>query len=75
MTDLATLQSRLDALRASRATGVLSVRHVTDGVEQQVTYKSDSDMASAAAALEAEIASASGTRPVRTIVVRNSGGW
>ena len=75
MADLATLTARLDALRASRATGVLTVRLASDGVEQMTTFKSDAEMASAIAALESEIAAASGMRPVRNIIVRNAGGW
>ena len=75
MIDVETLTARLEQLRASRASGVLSVRHVTDGVDQSTTFKSDKEMASAIAALESEIAATSGHRPVRTVIVRNSGGW
>jgi hypothetical protein len=68
MTDLATLQQRLDRLKAARSSGVLRLR---DG-ESDVWYRSDAEIAREIAALEDEIA---GNSTPRTIVMRSNKGW
>jgi len=54
------------ALQASRSTGALRTTFRSGGTERTVEYKSDSQMAAALAAIDSEIAAASGTR-VNTI--------
>lgn len=64
MSELSELQSKLAALRAARNSGVLSTRHG----DTSITYKSDTEMAAAEAALLNQIAAASDTpRTVRYI--------
>jgi hypothetical protein len=58
MADLATLQTRLDALCEARASGVLTVE--VDG--QRITYRSDPELAAAIADIERRIAAAQGRR-------------
>jgi hypothetical protein len=72
MTDIAALQSQLDALRAARANGMLRVT-IANGMD--VTYKSDSELSAAIGALQAEIERATGTGPPRNVVVRSNKGW
>ena len=59
-----------DDLKAARYSGVLTFR---DQNGELVTYKTDSEMARALAALEAEIA-AGAKRPASTILFRTSKG-
>jgi hypothetical protein len=59
------LQERLEALRKVRATGALVARF-SDG--RSVTYRSDAEMASAAADLERQITAQTAT-PVTAILV------
>ena len=73
MTDIATLQTQLDALKKARASGTSRVA-IANGMDVQ--YKSDAEMAAAIGALEAEIARASGSsEPPRNVVIRSSKGW
>ena len=71
MTDVAALRSQLDALKAQRASGV---RDVQFG-ERRAVYRSDKDIVAAIAALEAELAAASGTPKPRAILVRATKGF
>ena len=71
--DLVEIQARLDALRASRSTGVLEVSFRNGENEQRVRYKTDAEMAAAIADLENQIGGTSGNRPPRSIIIRNSG--
>ncbi len=68
--DLATLQTRLDALKAARASGVRRI-NIAGVIERE--YRSDAEMVRAIAALEAEITAAQGAPPVRNVVVRSKG--
>lgn len=67
---LGELTTARDTLFKARAGGVLTYR---DQNGELVTYKSDSEMARALAALDAEIAAAS-RRPASTILFRTSKG-
>jgi hypothetical protein len=58
---LTQLQTRLDALKAARASGL----RVVDYAGRRTEFKSDAEMASAQTMLEQDIADASGTRTVR----------
>lgn len=69
MAALATLQADLDALKSARRKGQRRVSIEGFSVE----YSTDAEMARAIAALEAEIAAAQDTPPVRNVVVRNKG--
>jgi hypothetical protein len=71
MTDVTALQTRLDALKKARASGVLTVRHG----DTQTTFRSLDEIDRIIASLEAEIASASGTprRRVRYIYQAGKG--
>jgi hypothetical protein len=71
MTDIATLQAQLAALKAQRASGV---RDVQFG-ERRTVFRDDKDMVAAIASLEAEIAKLSGTPRVRNVVIRGGKGW
>lgn len=57
MTDLATLQTQLEALKAARASGALSVRHG----DTSVTYRSMDELIKAIEAVQKEINAANGT--------------
>lgn len=70
MATLAELQTRLDNLRANRAEGV---REIVDG-SHRVVFRDDAEMASAIADLERQIASASGSPPVRMVRFSTSKG-
>ncbi len=74
MSTLDDLNSRLEALRLARSSGVRAVEFQNGEHRQHVEYKTDAEMAAAIAAIESEIAGASGAR-VRNVIVRNSGGW
>jgi hypothetical protein len=67
MTDLATLQLQLEALKAARRTGA----RVVAFKDHRIEYRSDEELVAAIASLEAEIA---GTT-VNTVVIRSSKGW
>lgn len=70
MATLSELQTRLETLRAQRATGVATLQF-SDG--RQVAYRSDSQIAAAIADLERQIATLS-TTPVTTVLVSASKG-
>jgi len=59
------LQDMRAALVAARSTGTLRTVFVSGGTRREVEYKSDKDMAAAIAAIDREIATASGTKPRR----------
>ena len=59
------LQTMRAALVAARSTGTMSAIFVSGGTRREVVYKSDKDMAAAIAAIDREIATASGTKPRR----------
>jgi len=64
MATQAELEQRLETLQAARATGTLTVR-TADG--RTVTYKSDSDMATAIGDLKQQIAGVTGATVTRFI--------
>lgn len=61
MSDLTDVQDLLTALKKARASGVLETRHG----DTTVRYKSDSEMAAAIGALEAQITALGGAVQVR----------
>jgi hypothetical protein len=71
MSDLATLQTQLAALKRTRASGVATLRKDDRGIE----YRSDAELATQIAALESEIAGLTGQSKPRTIAVRSNKGW
>lgn len=71
MTDAATLQGQLDALRTAYATGTDSVSY--DG--KSVRYRSAEEMRAAIASLENQINGLTGATPPRSILIRSSKGW
>ena len=66
MASVQELQDMRAALVAARSTGALRTTYRSGGTERTTEYKSDRDMASALAAIDAEIAAATGQR-VNTI--------
>jgi hypothetical protein len=70
MTDVATLQTRLDALLEMRSGGVRRARFGDDDVE----YATDAELAAAIADLERRIADAQGRR-VHTVKIHTSKGF
>ena len=75
--DVTTLTTRLGSLRKLRATGTRSYTYLSNGVQRQMVYRDDRELAAAIAALESEIESATGVSRPRSIVVRPTpmGGW
>ena len=69
MTDTATLQADLEALKAARRKGERRVSIEGFSVE----YASDAEMRAAIAALESEIAAAQGSPPIRNVYPRSTG--
>lgn len=63
MADLATLRTRLESLKAAYHVGASRIQY--DG--KSIDYRDAAGMREAIASLEAEIAAASGTVPVRNI--------
>lgn len=61
MTDAATLQQRLDALRAIRAQGHRRVKY---GEQYEVEFRTDAELAAAIADLERQLAGASASPKV-----------
>ncbi|MFG1344368.1 hypothetical protein V5F59_05705 [Xanthobacter autotrophicus DSM 431] len=55
MADLTELQARWEALQEARASGVLRVVTQTAGVRKEVQFRSDAELASAIAAVEAQM--------------------
>jgi hypothetical protein len=68
MTDLATLLADLETLKAARRSGALRVRFD----DRELTFRSDAEIVAQIAAIENEIAGASGPR---NVVVRSKKGW
>lgn len=62
MTTVAELQAQRVALVAARNSGALRTTFKSGGTERTTEYKSNSEMAAALSALDAEIARLSGTR-------------
>lgn len=65
MATVSELQVMRAALVAARSSGTLRTVFVSGGTRREVEYKSDSEMAAAIAAIDREIATASGTKPRR----------
>jgi len=65
------MQAELDALKKARASGASRLSY--DG--KSVEYRDDAAMQAAIAALENDIANATGATPVRTILIRSTKGW
>jgi len=71
MVDLAELKQRRDDLRRTRADGVARAKFGDDEIE----YRSDSEIAAALASLDREIAALEGRQSVQTINFRSKRGW
>ncbi len=71
MTDVTTLRAQLDALEAARFRGI----RVVQFAERSVTYKSDTDLANAAAALRDKIAALEGGKSSGNVRVLSHKGW
>ncbi|MEG3637657.1 phage head-tail joining protein [Magnetococcus sp. PR-3] len=71
MADLTTLQTRLEALRAQVHSPIARVSY--DG--RTVEYRGQSEIQTAIADLERQIAQVSGTKPVRQIRVHTTKGY
>ena len=71
MTDTTELQTRLEALKAQRASGIARVTY--DG--KTVEYRGDSEIAAAIRDIEAEIGKLNGETPVRQIRFNTSKGY
>jgi DNA-directed RNA polymerase sigma subunit (sigma70/sigma32) len=69
MADIATLQAQLDKLQDTRSKGVLRLRMG----DEDVTYRTDAELAAAISALERRIAAAKG-QTVRTVRFTSSKG-
>ncbi|WP_216641228.1 phage head-tail joining protein [Oceaniglobus roseus] len=69
MADVATMMTQLDTLRAARAKGVSKLRLG----DEEVTYRSDAEMAAAISDLESRLAAAQG-RTIRTVRFATSKG-
>ncbi len=65
------IQTQLDALKAQRASGVARVSY--DG--KSIEYRGDAEIAEAIRALEAELKSLAGDKPVRQIRVTTFKGY
>lgn len=65
------IQAQLDALKTQRASGVARVSY--DG--KSIEYRGDAEIAEAIRALEAELKSLAGDKPVRQIRVMTSKGY
>lgn len=63
MAELAQLTARLEALRAARASGVRKLKHA----DREIEYRSDSEIASAIADLERQVAALTAPR-IKTVV-------
>lgn len=72
MADLATLQARLEELKANLGSAEQSVRLRGPNGEEEVIYRSTKELMAAIAAIESEIAGLSGPT-IRTINVRSKG--
>lgn len=70
--DLATLQRRLEKLKAIRGTGTLTVESPDGG---RVTYRSDAELVAAIASIETEIGRAQGRRRLRSFRIHTQKGW
>ncbi len=71
MTDITELQTRLEALKTQRASGIARVSY--DG--KTVEYRGDSEIAAAIRDIEAEISKEQGITPVRHIRFSTSKGY
>lgn len=71
MATLIELQAQLEKLKRVRASGVSSVRNDN----AQVMYRTDAELQAAIADLERQIATAAGSRSIRTLRVRTRDGW
>lgn len=72
MTDLATLQRRLEGLKRIRAAGTLTVESPEGG---RVTYRSDAELVAAIASIETDIGRAQGRHRLRTFRIHTHKGW
>jgi len=73
MTDTATLQQRLEALRDARAQGASRISVQTPLGRREVEYRTDADLAAAIADVERQLAAAQGA-PVTTVYFQTSKG-
>ncbi|AXS39233.1 hypothetical protein [Breoghania sp. L-A4] len=64
------LQARLEKLHVARDSGTHSVRFG----EEEVRYRTDTELASAIAALERRITALQGRKPVRTVYINSTKG-
>lgn len=73
MSDTATLQQRLEALRDARAQGVSRIVVQTPLGRREMEYRTDADLAAAIADVERHLAAAQGTR-INTVYFQTSKG-
>jgi hypothetical protein len=71
MADVAALTAQLEALRNARRSGASSLGYG----DKRIEFRDDQGMQAAIAAIEAEIAAATGTLKPRIAVVRSTKGW
>ncbi|WP_454619345.1 phage head-tail joining protein [Bradyrhizobium cenepequi] len=71
MADLATLRNQLEELRAAYRSGATSIGYG----DKRIEYRDTAGMQAAIAALEAEIAAITGSKPPRLIVARSTKGY
>lgn len=65
MATQAELEAQLEALKKARANGAQTIRYTTNGNERAITYRIVDDINKAIAAVESDLANASGTNIVR----------
>jgi hypothetical protein len=73
--DAAALRAELSALQRARWGGALTVSYMAQGITRTVTYKRDSEMATAITDLEGKLAGAEGRLVPREFLVYSSKGW
>jgi hypothetical protein len=78
LADSSSLRARLSALLEARYSGERRIRYQTNGIEREIEYRSDADLAAAIADVESRIAAleASPTaRRVTTVRISSSKGF
>jgi len=69
------LKAELAGLQKARRSGALTVVYKANGTERSITYRRDSELQAAIAALQAEIDALELRGAPRNIVVRGRRGW
>lgn len=75
MTSIDELRLEIGALKKARRSGARRVLYGSGASQREVEYRSDRELAAAIAAAEAELARATGARPVMAVLVRSTKGW